>query len=40
MQDLSLVDAGAYTCSAKNPHGVAEASGFLIVRRKLPLDIF
>lgn len=32
--DLSLVDAGTYTCTAKNMYGVAEASGFLIVRRR------
>ena len=31
-QDLSLVDAGAYTCTATSRLGTVEATGFLIVR--------
>jgi len=42
--DVSLVDAGAYTCTAKSRLGYAEAVGTLIVRRKTmivtkPLDM-
>lgn len=42
--DLSLVDAGSYTCSATNKLGTISATGSLIVRRKtkiqmVPLDV-
>ena len=42
--DVSLVDAGAYTCTATSRLGFAEATGTLIVRRKTtivtrPLDM-
>ena len=42
--DVSLVDGGAYTCTATNRLGLAEATGTLIVRRKTtivtrPLDL-
>jgi len=33
-QDLSLVDAGTYTCMATNRLGRAEAVGTLLVRSK------
>ena len=34
LQDVSLVDAGTYTCTATNSLGTASATGGLIVRRE------
>lgn len=44
IEDVSLVDAGMYTCTATNKLGTASATGTLVVRRKTliqtePLDI-
>ena len=44
ISDVSLVDAGTYTCMATSRLGVAEATGTLIVRRQTmivtrPLDM-
>ena len=33
-QEVSLVDAGIYTCTATNELGNATASGALVVRRE------
>ena len=33
-QDVSLVDAGTYTCFAQNSEGETDAWGQLVVRRK------
>ena len=33
-QEVSLVDAGVYTCTATNELGNATASGALVVRRE------
>ncbi len=34
IKDVSLVDAGTYTCTASNQHGSDTATGVLIVRRE------
>ena len=34
IDDVSLVDAGTYTCTASNEHGSDTATGVLVVRRE------